>query len=409
MPRAASPPHLDKISGSPCFYIVWHDGKRTRRTSCNTSDQREAEAALEDFLKRRSDSVTGLRRPDQITIAEALDFYLEAIDSKPGARTAASNVNALLRYWGDQTIDAITTESVKGYIKSRRQQPGNRGKAQIADWTIIHDLTNLRAAVNRLVKEGRLTKAPFVQLPSTPPSRDVWLEDWEFDLLAGCCIEPHVRLFMEIAVGTLSRKQAILDMRWIGQVDFEHRRIYLNPLGRAQTAKKRPVVPMSDRLFGLLTVAHTRARSPFVIEYFRYARSKEEHPAYGRRMPVPGTGHVGDIKHGFDAATRRARTMALRQARKERVRSTERHRWIEAASKFERTTRHTLRHTGATWMAQAGVEMHIISGLLGHSYDQTCQLYLHHHPDYLRSGVDAIEKRRSRGVERNLRSTSSKP
>lgn len=40
-------------------------------------------------------------------------------------------------------------------------------------------------------------------------------------------------------------------------------------------------------------------------------------------------------------------------------------------------TRHGLRHTGATWMADAGVPLHVLQRILGHKSVETTKLYLH--------------------------------
>jgi integrase len=55
-------------------------------------------------------------------------------------------------------------------------------------------------------------------------------------------------------------------------------------------------------------------------------------------------------------------------------------------------TPHTLRHTAATWMAEAGVPMRQISLCLGHtSTAVTERVYAKHTPDYLRDAVAALD------------------
>ncbi|MEE9604294.1 MAG: site-specific integrase, partial [Candidatus Scalindua sp.] len=52
---------------------------------------------------------------------------------------------------------------------------------------------------------------------------------------------------------------------------------------------------------------------------------------------------------------------------------------------------HDLRHTFATRLAQAGVDLYKISKLLGHEDINTTQRYAHHCPDSLRDGVEVLE------------------
>ncbi|MDI6943655.1 tyrosine-type recombinase/integrase [Microbacterium barkeri] len=44
---------------------------------------------------------------------------------------------------------------------------------------------------------------------------------------------------------------------------------------------------------------------------------------------------------------------------------------------FGNLTRHELRHTGATWMADAGIALHVLQKTLGHQSIETTKGYLH--------------------------------
>src|SRR5262249_2757191 len=55
-----------------------------------------------------------------------------------------------------------------------------------------------------------------------------------------------------------------------------------------------------------------------------------------------------------------------------------------------KVTPHTLRHTAATWLMQAGVPMWEAAGFLGISPALVEQTYGHHHPTHMRSAVEAI-------------------
>ena len=52
---------------------------------------------------------------------------------------------------------------------------------------------------------------------------------------------------------------------------------------------------------------------------------------------------------------------------------------------------HDLRHSFATRLAQAGVDIYKISKLLGHKDIKMTQRYAHHCPDSLRDGVEILE------------------
>ena len=55
-----------------------------------------------------------------------------------------------------------------------------------------------------------------------------------------------------------------------------------------------------------------------------------------------------------------------------------------------RVTPHTLRHTAATWLMQAGVDKWEAAGFLGMSVEMLDRVYGHHHPNHLRNAARAL-------------------
>ncbi|RCW44674.1 phage integrase family protein [Halopolyspora algeriensis] len=53
--------------------------------------------------------------------------------------------------------------------------------------------------------------------------------------------------------------------------------------------------------------------------------------------------------------------------------------WDEVVTKlgYEHLRRHDLRHTGLTWMADAGVPVHVLRKVAGHGTITTTQRYIH--------------------------------
>lgn len=371
MSRPRKEPHLGKRRGSPHWFILWHDGTRSRRASTDTQDSKVARQKLADFLIRQGEPCK-LRHPDELPIAQALRFYIERIQTKRGVVPAITRSKQLIAYFGGNMVDVITPQTCTAYVAHRRTS------ARATDWTINGELSVLRAAIGRLVKDGELTRAPFVQLLPTPDEKDLWLDTREVDVLVSNCVEPHVRLFVELALYTASRKQAILDMKWLGQIDFKRRLILLKPPGEAKTSKGRPVIPMSDRIEMLLRAAQANAKSPYVIEYA------------GK--------HVGDIKVGFWAACRRARRTCLREARRLPIGDEQRQDLLAEACKFKKVTPHTLRHTAGSWIIQETGEIGDTGSWLGHTNERTARIYAHHDPRYLRHVSDVLERRRGGGL-----------
>jgi integrase len=61
---------------------------------------------------------------------------------------------------------------------------------------------------------------------------------------------------------------------------------------------------------------------------------------------------------------------------------------------------HTLRHTAATWLMQAGVDKWEAAGFLGMTMEMLDRVYGHHHPDHLKAAARAIgyRPRQSLGI-----------
>ena len=55
---------------------------------------------------------------------------------------------------------------------------------------------------------------------------------------------------------------------------------------------------------------------------------------------------------------------------------------------------HDLRHTFATRLVQAGVELYKVQRLLGHKSPIMTQRYAHHYPESLRDGVEILDQPR---------------
>lgn len=203
--------------------------------------------------------------------------------------------------------------------------------------TIQKELRTLRAGLRW---QDPHTPAVFVVPPSAPP-KDRSLDRAEYKKLLRAAKHEHIRLFITLALASAARSDALLSLTW-DRVDFERGLI---ALGEGK-GKGRATVPMTNTARQALLNARALAVSDYVIEYA------------GRR--------VGSIKKGFSAACRRA--------------------------KIEGVTPHTLRHTAAVWMAEAGTPMSEISQYLGHSDSRiTERVYARYSPAYLRGAANALE------------------
>lgn len=74
---------------------------------------------------------------------------------------------------------------------------------------------------------------------------------------------------------------------------------------------------------------------------------------------------------------------------------------VVAALGLPNLTRHGLRHTGATWLADAGVPLHVLQEILGHASIETTRGYLHPDDRHLASAAEQANAFLSRDTPRN--------
>lgn len=338
----------------------WWEG-RARRISAGTADEPKARRFLAAFAAGWGKE----EPPEQPAIGQVLDGYARDRKANPERPLRAPTAldaacAALRRHLADLTPEHLTRERCRLYARQRRAEGHEIGPREArrrkptGDGTILRELGVLRAALAWAVDEKWILAAPHVEGPPTPAPRDRWLTREEAARLFAGCGDFHVLAFCHLALHTAARSGAILDLRW-ASVDLERRRI---DYGQGHGNKRRVrAAPIGDELLAILLAARELAVSDFVVEFA------------GAR--------IDSVRTGFRAACRRAGLSGV--------------------------TPHTLRHTAATWMAQAGVPMWEIAGLLGNSIEVVTRTYAKHSPEHLRRAAGAIGRVSSPVGEVSLR------
>lgn len=239
---------------------------------------------------------------------------------------------AMKSFWEGVSPRLIDEEMAKGYAE-------RRGRAAA---TVRYELGMLAVALRWAKKKGLIPEAPAIWRPEPPERRERHLSRDEFRRFLAEVKAPHARLYMVLAIATCARPTALLQLTW-DRVDFGRGLIDLNPRGRVQNAKRRPVVPIASYALDPLREAYAARQGEHVVER--------------------GGKGLGSIKKAFQAASERSGVYA---------------------------TPYTLRHTGAVWRAEDGVSMPEIAQLMGHDDDRTTQKhYARFSPDFLRKAADA--------------------
>lgn len=310
------------------YYAVWTDDNgQTQRQALRTADREEAERRLIDFRR-------DMAAPKGSTVGAYVQAYLDYKEGRIAdhTRLAGAWANAK-RTFGHLRPDQITPELCAEYAEHRRAM--GRG-----DGTILKEINVIRQALNW----SKVNVARF-EAPSAPPPRDRHLTKEEARKLLDGAKQPHVKLFILIALLTGARRGAILDLTW-DRVDFEKGKIYLHVPGEENRKKRALSVPIGDQLRPELEAAYEVRQTPYVIEYA------------GER--------VLNVKKGFAAAVERAGLVDV--------------------------TPHDLRHTAAVWMAEDGVPFEEIAQYLGHSSTKvTFAVYARFSPNHLKRAAKSLE------------------
>lgn len=327
------------------YYITWYDERRvrTRRRSTDTQVLDEAKNRLIAFAGERDHARRQCLPPEKVCIYTALDYYFdrELTHERRSHAYAQYILPRWLRFLEDndvETIADLTVEMQRRYIDLRRSN-------QIQDSTIQRELAIVKAAINTYRKAGFIQYTPYIlTLPKGQP-RQRWLTPPEVERLLASTEQDHVRDYILIALNTLARPEAILKLTF-SQVDLVNRRINFLKPGEKQSNKRKPIVSISDPLL----------------------------PVLERRLAISVTGHVIE----YDGKPLKAMKKAFKTA-------------ARRAGLGEEVIPYTLRHTGATWLAQSGVPLRIIAGMMGHTEQQTTELYAKHHPSFQTEAMASLK------------------
>jgi len=339
------------------YHLSWYcpRTRRTRRTTTGTGDIEEARKRLITAVAHRhrptsasphGPLLAGSSEAGTPPLLDLISIYVERTTqcssrSHPNRGALAQWTRFCeqdnLVYASELTIDA--QERFVSWRKETLRNCRNGG----SNGTINRELAVARAALRDAWKRGKLASAPYVLSLPSPPPRDRFLTADEARSLLAACQEAHLRRYVMLALHTLQRPSAILQLR-TDKVDLQRGRIDFAPKDHIQTRKRKPVLPISASLRDELARAIQESASGYVVEY----------------LGTP----VLSVKKSFAAACRRA--------------------GLQGVSPY------TLRHTGATLLAAAGVPMRQISGMLGHSTMRTTEIYAKHSPDFLTDAAHAL-------------------
>ncbi len=326
------------------FDLYDEHGRRLRR-STKTSNKKLAEKRMAEVLTQIEDGRWSEKQRERtVTFDEMLKRYLNECTNK--ASTIERKEGALKHLqamFSGMTISEMTPETIVEYKL-------NRKKDRAADSTVLNEVRMLSNAFNTAIKTWRWCKenpVSQVKLGLKPGRVDRWLTQEEEKALlskADGKMRGQLPEIIILGLNTGMSQEELINLKW--QNINLPRKILITT--REKTSVTR-TIPLNNTA---MTLLKEKAKVKSIAGYVFY-----------------------------NGANQRIDRAKLKQHFKKAV----------TDSKIDHFRFHDLRHTFATRLVQAGVDLYKVSKLLGHKDISTTQRYAHHYPESLRAGVEILD------------------
>ena len=327
--------------GTTWWMSFMYQGQQVRR-STGTTDKRLADAILGQVKVQIVEGrFFDKCKEQERTLTELLDRYLsEHASRRANYRRDLTSVKNLNTFFGNPTLDQVTPKRIVAY-KNQRYTDG----VKLA--TINRELASLKKAFNLARREWEWCEdnpVCRVSMEQEHNTRDRWLTaDEEARIVR---VAPAwLRELMIFAIHTGMRQGEILGLTWTG-VDLFRRTVtvFKSKNGERHTS------PLNESDLDLQT--HKPG-----------SRSRDKELVFPSKAQTRL--NESNISRSLNLALKKAQMTDFHF--------------------------HDLRHTCATRMVQAGVDLYKVQRLLGHKSPIMTQRYAHHYPESLRNGVEALD------------------
>jgi integrase len=328
---------------------------RQIRKSAETTNKKLAERIYHKVLGEIAEGKWFDKLPgEEKTFEEMMEKYLKEHSARN--KTLKSHdrdkelANHLLSSFGDSILTVITPRSISEYKVKRRDEGASPR-------TINYELALMSHAFNLAIKEWEWLKDNPVSRVSREKvnnMRERWLTFEE----EGKLLDASPKWLQELIIFSLEtglRQGETLNLQW-PQVDLFRRTITI----LEQKNRGKDTIPLNERALEVL-----KAKA-------KIRRIKTNYVFYNNNRNRIG---VSNLLRAFYSATKKANLKGFR--------------W------------HDLRHTFATRLVQAGVDLYSVQKLGRWKNIQMVMRYAHHYPESLRAGVEALNKVRKQ-ISTNL-------
>ena len=334
---------LYKRNSSQFYWMSFRVNSRRIFESTETTNKKMAEKIYAKRLTEITEGKWFQNEARKRRFEELREKYMtehSMINKTP--TTQVRDISAFKRlseFFGGLMLIDITPAKISDY-KSLRITKG------IKPATISRELEVLRHALNLSIQWEWIETNPFSKVKLDKPNNQI--ERWITSEEEKCLLDVSVSWLKEIIVFALNtgmRQDEILSLQW-SQIDLIRRTATL----LITKNKEKRTVPINQTVYDLLKFKSK-------IRYL--------------------SGYVFTSQAGIKIIARNL-LRAYYDARKK--------------AGLEDVRFHDLRHTFATRLVQAGVDLYTVAKLLGHKDIRMTQRYAHHNSESLRHGVDILDR-----------------
>lgn len=327
------------------YWIRYADpAGRIVRESARTKNLNEALK----LLARRKTEVAQGKYPEKVaikpyTFSELVEEYLKFISTQKSYKSKAYVVRQLKERFGDLLLRRFTPLQIER-LQSEMLQDGYEIASINKTTTILKHMLQKAVDWNMLEVEvlQRVRKAKNLKGEN---KRLRYLTKQEAQRLIDCA-EPHLKPIIQVALFTGMRKSEILSLKW-SDVDLKAGFIFLK-----KTKNHEPrQIPMCNTLKSIMKELFVRRRLDTEWVFYN---------------PLNPSQRLQDIKRAFNTACRKAGIRDFHF--------------------------HDLRHTCASWLVMAGVDLRAVAEILGHKTIRMTMRYSHLSPDHLQKTVSVFDK-----------------
>jgi integrase len=315
-------------------------GGTIKRESAKTTSKKEAEAFLERRKVEARDGKIPTRPARLYTFNDLADvYYRNWAGEHKSLKERRCRIKQLTAEFGNLPLSAFDTKVVKLFKAERLKV----NKAATVNRMLALLKHMFREAVeDEMVSEEVLYKIRKVKLVAENNRRLRYLSREECQTLIEAC-SPHLKPIVITALNTGMRKGGILSLKW-EQIDLKHGFVLLNVTKNGE----RREIPINSTFRAILEAIPHGPESEYVFTD-RNGRPFKE------------------VKKSFETARRRAGILDFRF--------------------------HDLRHTFASHLVMAGIDITTVKELLGHKTLVMTLRYAHLAPSHKVKAMEALEER----------------